>query len=307
MPPKPPHIKRSLIVTKDHRRKYGARIEFQVLLSVYLGDMNNVTLLLQSGAIATIRPGRSSSWEVGVPYVLEVEGFPTAALAEEAGMNSAQALLLAAISMDFGIRLKYHSHEPPTVFDRTVSTGCSFWGEGFASWPQDVVVQELSNAFAHSVRDRRLILSMELFAAASLESNDRSRFVMAVSAFEPLAEQVDLGPEVAAFVSRTCAELDRDQNIPARIRQSLRGRVLQLQQESVRQALIRLCEDWFPGDRAIQDRIEFAYSLRSQILHAGRLADLDIELAEEARVVSTYLRQIYAKEYAITLRAPAAI
>ena len=307
MPPKPPQVERSLIVTRDHRRKYGARITFQVLRSAYLGEMENVTLLLPTGAIATLRPGRSQSREAGVRYELDIEGFPTAALAEEAGMNAAQAVLLAAISMDFGVRLNYHSHEPPTVFDRTVSTGSGSWSEGFASWPQAMRRSRVTDAFSHAVKDRRLILSMELFAAASLESNDRARFVMAVSAFEPLAEQIDLGPEVAADVTRACADLDSDPNIPARIRQSLRGRVLKLRQESVRQALHRLCEAWFPGDRDARDRIDFAYSLRSQILHDGRLADLDIELAHEARTVATYLRQIYAKEYSIALRMPAAI
>lgn len=303
MQPKPPHIERSLIVARDHRRKYGARITFQVLLSAYLGGIENVSLLLPTGVIATLRPGSSQSWEAGTRYELDVEGFPNATQAEEAGMKAAQAVLLAAISLDFGVRLNYHSHEPPTVFDRTMSSGGFSRGEGISCWPQDIVVQELTNAFSHTLRDRRLILSMELFAAASLESNVRTRFVTAVSALEPLAEQVNIGSEVAAFVARACIDLDDDSTIPDRIRQSLRGRVLGLKKESVRQALHRLCETWFPGNRTARNEIDYLYGLRSQILHDGRLDDLDIELAQELQKISKYLRQIYAKEYGIALRA----
>lgn len=307
MQAKPPSVERSLILARDHRRKYGTRLTFQVLRPEYLGSIQNVTFLLPSGAIATLRPGRSQSWEAGVRYELEFEAFPTAAQAEEAGMQSAQALLLAAISLGFGIRLNYHSHEPPTVFDRTISSGVAMSAEGFASWPQDIVVKEVTDAFAHQVRDRRILLSMELFAAASLESNDRAKFVMAVSALEPLAEQLDLGTEVAAFVSKTTALLDADQTVPDSVRQSLCGRLHQLRKESVRQALRRLCETWFPGNRVARDDIDFVYTLRSQILHDGRVSDLDVVLSEQTDRVAQYLRGIYAREFGVSLRAHEAV
>ena len=280
MYPKPLDIERKLIVSQDHRRKYGVRLNFQVLRPEYLNGLDSVTLLLPNGPIATLRSATSLSWEIGARFEMDVVGYPTAALAEEAGMLCAQALLLASITLDFGVRLNYHSHEPPTVFDRTVSPGFLMSAEGYSAWPPEVVVSELTDAFTHSLRNRRLLLSMELFAAASLESNDRARFVMAVSALEPLATNDDLGPEVRAFVDRTCVDLDTDTSIPDRVRQSLRGRVVQLSRESIRQSLFRLCETWFPGARQARESIEFAYSLRSQILHEGRLSDLDIELGK---------------------------
>ena len=301
MQPKPPDVERSLIIARDHRRKYGARLTFQVLRLEYMGSLTNVTFLLPSGAIATLRPGKTLSWEAGVRYELELEAFPTAALAEEAGMQAAQGLLLAATSLDFGIRLNYHSHEPPTVFDRTVSTGAAMAAEGFGYWPQDVVVRELTDSFGHSVRNRRLLLSMELFTGASLESNDRAKFVMAVSALEPLAEQLSLGAEVSAFVGRATDLLEADPAVSTEVRQSLRGRILQLRRESIRQALHRLCAAWFPGDKGAREEIDFLYSLRSEILHEGRVSDLDVVLSEQTNRVSRYLRKIYAKEFNVSL------
>ena len=307
MQPKPPQLERSLIVARDHRRKYGARITFQVLRREYLDGLNNFTFLLPSGAIGTLRYGRSQSWEVGVRYELELEAFPTAALAEEFGMRSAQALLLAAITLGFGVRLNYQNHEPPTVFDRTVSAGLAMSAEGLALWPQDLVVKQISDSFGHQLRDRRLLLSMELFAASGLESNDRAKFVMAVSALEPLAEQLDLGSEVYRFVGKLTAVLDADESVPVDLKQSLRGRLLQLRKESVRQALHRLCEKWFPGSRRARDELDFAYALRSEILHEGRVADLDVILSEQTEQISRYLRSIYAQEFGVSLRVAGAV
>jgi hypothetical protein len=306
MPRKPPRIERQLILAQDQRRKYGVRLTFQVQRAAYIGDLENVTLLLADGTLARIRPGRLLEWEGGKRYEIEVVGFPTASEAEGAGMQMAQALLLAAVSLDFGLRLSYHSHEPPAVFDRTIGTGAMMSGEAYSSWPQHVVLDELQRAISTPVRDRRLLLSMELFAAAALESNDRARFVMAVSALEPLAEQLDMGPEVSRSVDDLCTHLDADASIPAAVRQSIRGRLLQLKRESVRQALKRLCQTWFPSEPAAWGNIDRAYGLRSELLHEGRPNDLDVLLHEETRSIARYLRRIYQHEYGYALRTPAA-
>jgi len=306
MPRKPTLIERTLILARDQRRKYGVRLIFQVQRAAYIGDLENVTLLLADGTIARIRPDRLLEWEGGKRYEMEIVGFPTASEAEGAGMQMAQALLLSAISLDFGLRLSYHSHEPPAVFDRTVSTGTAMSGEAYSSWPQNVILDELERAIATPVRDRRLLLSMELFTAASLESNDRARYVMTVSALEPLAEQRAMGAEVSRAVDALCAQFDEDLSIPASIRQSVRGRLLQLNRESVRQALKRLCQTWFPAEPSAWTNIDRAYSLRSELLHEGRPNDLDVLLQEETRIITKYLRRIYQHEYNYSLRAPTA-
>ena len=294
---KPPAEERRLVLARDERRKYGARLTFQVQRPEYIGGLENVTLLVDDGTLATIEPGRVLSWEGGQRYHIEVVGFPTAGDAEEAGMRTAQSLLLTAVSLNFGLRLNYHSHEPPTVFDRTASTGMSAWGEGFGSWPQEVVLKELTQALAVPLRDRRLLLSMELFVAAALESNDRAKFVMAVSALEPLAAQQELGPEVAAAIDDLAGRLAENSAISDDLKSSLRGRLLLLKRESIRQALKRLCATWLPDDPDAWRGLDRAYALRSELLHEGRPNDLDILLSEETRAVSSLLRRIYQQAF----------
>lgn len=306
MPRKPPLEERRLILANDERRKYGTRLTFQVQRAAYIGDLENVTLLVEDGTIATTSPGRTLEWEGGRRYDVELKGFPTAKEAEDAGMRAAQALLLTAVSMNFGLRLNYHSHEPPTVFDRTVSIGITGFGEAYSAWPQDAVLDELMKAMRVPLKDRRLLLSMELFVSAALESNDRAKFVMAVSALEPLAVQQDLGPEVATLVERFCEILDADKHVPSEIRSSVRGRILRLKEESVRQALRRLCNKWFPGEPTVWQRLDRAYALRSEMLHEGRASDLDLLLVEETQAVSSILRRIYQHAFGYPLHSPTA-
>lgn len=306
MPSKPPPIERQLILAQDQRRKYGSRLTFQVKRSAYIGDLENVTLLLPEGTLAIIQPGQLLESDGGKHYEMEIIGFPTASEAERAGMQMAQTLLLCAISLNFGLRLSYHTHEPPAVFDRTVSAGAFMSASVYSYFPQEIVLNEFEKALAAPLRDRRLLLSMELLAASALESNDRARFVMAVSALEPLAEQQQLGPEVSNVVDSLCTQLDADASVPENLRQSIRGRLLQLKTESVRQALKRLCGRWFPSDPNAWTHIDRVYALRSELLHEGRPQDLDVLLREETRSITNYLRRIYQQEYGYTLRAPTA-
>ena len=304
---KPPSVERQLILAKDHRRKYGVRLLFHVQGPESIGDLENVTLLLPDGVLATIRPTHDRDWEGGKKYEIDVVGFPKASEAEEAGMQVAQALLVCAVSLNFGLRLSYVSHEPPSVYDRTASSGVRVSARLSSHWAQGVVLEEFERAYMAPPRDRRLLLSMELFAAASLESNDRARFVMAVSALEPLAEQVDLGPEVSAVVDALCTTLNSHESVPDHLRDSLKGRLLQLKRESVRQALKRLCGRWFQEDASAWTVLDRAYCLRSDLLHEGRPTDLDILLVQETENVSSYLRRIYQHEYGHPFKYPVTV
>ena len=306
MPRKPPPEERRIILARDQRRKYGAELVFQVQRSQYMGDLENVTLLFEDGTLATIEPGRVLDSEGGKRYIIRVDGFATAREAEDAGMRTAQALLLTAVSLNFGLRLNYHSHEPPTVFDRTKSRGISFFGEGFGSYSQEIVLNELNKALRAPLKDRRLLLSMELFVAAGMESNDRARFVMAVSALEPLATQQNLGALAGSVIDDLAIRLNEDCTIDRSLKDSLRARLLQLKKESIRQSLKRLSASWFPDDREAWERLDRAYSLRSEMLHEGRSNDLDILLAEEISSVSNLLRRIYQHVFDHKLIAPIA-
>jgi len=301
---KPPSAERNLILIRDQRRKYGARLTFQVQRSAHIGDLERVSLLLPDGSLATIQPDEAFDFEVegGKSYELTVEGFPTASDAEAAGMQMAQALLLCAVSLDFGLRLSYQSHEPPTVFDRTLPSRMFGFATAYTNWPQDIVLSELWRAIERPLQNRRLLLSLELFASASLESNDRARFVMAVSALEPLAEQESLGVEVSSTVDELAAQLSESSTIPVGFKESLRGRLLQLKRESVRQALKRHCLRWFPDDSTAWKVLDNAYALRSELLHEGRPTDLDLLLTEQTTIIANYLRAIYEREFGLPLR-----
>ncbi len=250
-------------------------------------------MLLESGAVATLEPARNASWEGCKRFQVTIEGFRTATNAEHEGLRFAQALLLSAISLNFGLRLNYHNQEPAVVFERFRSKGSSMQGELTIGWSQPIVLAELVGAYSEPVLDRTLILSMELYCAAFLEPNERTRFITIVSALEPLAKQASLGAEVSVFVENAIVALENAVEIQSAIRASLKGRLNQLRNESVRQALIRLSNTWFPQRKEVRQQIDKAYALRSELLHEGTLLDPDIDISAETTKISKVLRAIF--------------
>lgn len=166
---------------------------------------------------------------------------------------------------------------------------------GVIGTPGTLVLEELVASFEVSLLDPTLTLSMELYCSALLETNERARFVTVVSALEPLAKQEALGEGVAAFVDSTVAKLNAALDIESNLRASLRGRVDQLRSESVRQALFRMADSWFPGRAEQRKQIDHAYGVRSELLHNGFLSDFDSDLSEETNKIATILRSIYAQ------------
>ena len=299
-----PDQERALITRRDPKRPYGAKITFQILQSACIGELENVAILLESGAVATLEPARSASWEGGRRFQVRLEGFRTATVAEYEGLRFAQALLLSAISLNFGLLLNYHTQEPAVVFERFRSEGASMWGEGSTGWTPQKVLAELVGACTHPVLDRTLILSMELYCAAFLEPNERARFVTIVSALEPLAKQESLGSEVSTFVEGAVVALEKAEGIQASIRASLKGRLNLLRNESVRQALLRLSRTWFPQREDVRKQIDTAYALRSELLHEGTLLDPDIDIAAETTQISKILRAIFEQASGRTFHVP---
>jgi hypothetical protein len=282
-------------------------LAFRVLHSTHIGELANVSILLRDGTLGRIRPDTRPTWDFGAGYELEVEGFATAAEAENAGLRAVQALLLTALDLDFGIRFSYTNHYPSTVYDRTVSTGVSMAALGVASWSETVLLEKLADSLHIELRDRKLTLSMELLASSYMEANDRAKFIMAVSALEPLAETQDLGDEVRAFVDRAINDLRADGAVPARLRASIEGRLGQLRKESVRQSLFRLGDRWFPNDHEAAEYLDHVYRLRSELLHDGAVADQDILLSTEITKVRRRVRRIYEQEYDRVFRVATAV
>lgn len=297
---------RAVIFGRPEKRPYGARLEFQVAHVGFLGDMERVAILLDSGAVASLAPARQTSWEGGRRFEFSLEGFATAATAEAQGRQLSQAILWMAISLNYGLRLSYRTQEPAAVFERLRSSGASVWGEGSLSWNPQVVLQQLIAGFAASIPDSQTLLSMEIFASSSLEASDRAAFLTAVSALEPLAEEQALGQPVDAFVDGCLSSLRVVPSIDQHHRASLEGRLNQLRRESIRQALRRFISTRLRDYPTAPDVADSAYGLRSELIHNGRLSDYDVDLAAETRKISNLLRLIYARSLGLSLHAPAA-
>lgn len=118
------------------------------------------------------------------------------------------------------------------------------------------------------------------------------------------ARQESLGSEVSAFVDGTIVALEQSEGIQGSIRASLKGRLNQLRNESVRQALLRLAGTWFPQRDDVRRRIDSAYALRSELLHEGALLDPDIDIAAEITQVSNILRAIFEQASGRSFRVP---
>ena len=297
-----PSAERLMIVSRPEKRPYGTKLIFQVIGERVLGNLEHVTIFLDDGTYVTLAPERQPSWEGGRRFSLTLEGFPTASQAEEHGRRLVQGLLWTSISLNFGVRLIYNTHEPTTVYDRLRSFGFSMFGEGTTSIPHGLIIDSLQAAYMlPNPVDRTLLLSMEIFCASHLEASKRTIFLSTVSALEPLANAEPLGPEVDAFINECLAQLEKKDEIQPEHRQSTQGRLNEMRNESIRQALKRVIRAKLPDDASAQAIIDYAYDLRSQLIHRGIPDDLDIDFSVETRKVSSVLRQLYARELGFTV------
>lgn len=286
---------RQVILGQPNKRPYGARVHIRLQTAGALGGAEEVCVPLPSGAFLTVEPTHKAPWEGGRKYVVTLEGFATAAAAEAAGRRLVQALLWMAVSTDAPLKLEYLTYEPASVFERERSSGATCIAYGEVSFAPTVVFAELHDAYALLAEpDEKLLLSMEIFCAARLESSQRATFLALVSALEPLAKEEPLGPAVALFVDECCQQLRASAGIQQELKASLEGRLLQLRQESVRQALRRLVRTALPNQRDASRLIDEAYALRSQLIHNGVPADLDVDLESESQAVSRTIRALYA-------------
>lgn len=295
---------RTLIMQDNGKRPFGAKLTFQVLHPAHIGDLENVSVLLGSGTVARIQPARSNSWEGNKKFQVSFDGFDTATKAEAEGQRFAQAMLLVAISLNFGLRLMYSGRVPAVAYERFRSCGVSVWGEGVAGWQASTVLDELLLAYALAPMDAKLTLSMELYCAALLEMNEHGRFVSAVSALEPLVKQECLGSEVSSFVEVMLTNFKDVANIDASVRESLQGRIRQLRHESIRQALFRLSNTWFLGRDDLRRQIDDAYRCRSELLHNGSFSDSDTDISLMTGNIMRILRMIFQRASGYNFRVP---
>jgi hypothetical protein len=305
---KSPQDERSVIVSQPAKRPYGAILRVHVQTAAAFGKVEEVGIPLATGAFITLAPVATAPGEGGRKYSLTLEGFATAAAAEAAGRRMVQAVLWMAISTDSPLRLEYQSYDPFSVFERTRSIGISASAYCEVCRAPSRIFGEIQDAYT-GIRepDPMLLLSMEIFAGARLEASDRARFLAIVSALEPLAGELPLGDEVGQFVDRCLEGLKEVSGLAGDVQRSLRGRVNQLRTESVRQALRRTICEILPNRPEAVAMVDSAYALRSEIIHTGRPADLDVDLERESRRVADLIREIYAIRIGRKLVQPVAV
>jgi hypothetical protein len=292
---KTPREERAVIITQPDKRPYGIKARIHLQTAGSIGNVEEVCVSLSTGAFLSIAPTSTAPWEGGKKYIVTLEGFPTAASAEASGRRLVQALLWMAISANVPLRLEYLSYEPAAVFERNRSTGATSEAYGEVGYAPNVVLGELQDAYALLKEpNEKLLLSMEIFCAARLESSQRAVFLALVSALEPLAQEALLGEEVNQFVADCVARLKTSTSIPQELRASLEGRLGHLRQESIRQALKRLTRETLPDQPEAPSTVDDAYALRSQLIHSGVPADLDVDLERESGSIGAIIRDIYA-------------
>jgi hypothetical protein len=301
--------RRKLFIEIDRepkRRPYGAYIDFFVEEESIQFEFDGPTSLLATDeAIVQIHlapdqplgPLRENNL-----YRATIEGFATAGEAEAMGLSLSLSLLWSAITKDFGVRLDYHSPLPCIVYDRIhfdphSGSSRAHLSNHFPATPSDLA-ELMTDVLANStIVDRQLLLSMELYAGASLEISDRAKFLGRVSALEPLATQNRYPHSITTLIDNFRQQLQSEELSDissadkAKFKASLDARLKQLQQESIRQALLRVVREVFSEDEEPVRAIDDAYALRSKMLHEGTT---DPYLDRKTHEVERIIRRIYA-------------
>jgi hypothetical protein len=240
---------------------------------------------------------------------IDLDAFPSAGEAERAGRLLTASLLWVAAFKRVTIGFRKRTGDYPfAIRDRTLAAGISVEGEGRAFYkvtPEEIAAIAEQAYSAGSDISQAVLISMEFFAAARLEATDRARFISLMTALEALAVQKDLGDEIGGILNTLAEQLESAPRLQGpedeRLRASLSGRLRQLRQESVRQAILRTTREHIQ-DREAEQFVDNAYGIRSKMLHEGhRVAELHtLEAPLEAILV-----RLYSSIMGLPLRLPA--
>lgn len=298
--------KRHLIAERPDRRPYGSKVGIILSNTHRFGVDGESCLLLNNDMIIRLIPQKNNKFEVQ-KFTAIVEGFANATEAEQAGMRFAMSVLWAAVSLKFPLRLEYHTPLPCVVYDRIPrSKGLVLSGEihQMLTSGSKLIVEMLEQTFnSNEPIDPKLLVSMELFAAARLEATERTRFVGLVSALEPLAQQEKIEQPVwLAILKNTLKNVQDSLDIPNDLKPSLEGRIRELTRESVSQAINRLLRIHLQGDTTALNIVREAYSIRSNILHEG---STDADLSEKSSELEDVIRRLYSAIVGYELHIPA--
>lgn len=296
-----------VIAKSPNRRPYGAKLCFLVEDHIDFSLHAETSLIIASDIIIKIKPSKNETNPGFHKWELFVDAFSTAGEAEGFGLKVAFGLLWSAVKHGYAARLIYSTPLPCIVYDRTPKPGSTgLYASTTATLNFTYKVEGLTVpldeilSITHPLNPN-LLVAIELFTSAKLETTERSKFVSLVSAIEPLAKQFKYEDEALTGLIKEFKLQAKNSQISPKIKDSIIGRLDQLKIESVSQAIRRLIKDRLPEDQESLDIIEEAYSLRSKILHEGAT---DADLSLKSHEVETVLKKLIS-EYVADLKSPA--
>lgn len=268
-------LERRAIIERMVTRPYASQVAFEIGIGGYEFP-RACSILGSNGSIIELQTKKGEKEDEVRTISVSQRGFATASEAEKEGLKLSQAILWSAIVRQTPLRLTYHTPYPTLVYDRT-SSGmtliCDSRMYTFAMFPQFVETLMDGLDIPGEV-DKKLLVSMELFTSARLEATERTKFLGLVSSLEPIADQKPYGTEVSDLLDSFIATLGKTE-INSTTKDSLRGSLLRLKQESVSYAIRRMIGEMLPNDPSAIELVKHAYDVRSKLLHDGH-ADADL-------------------------------
>lgn len=302
----------SLVPLPETTHPYAVRVSLQLGSNVEL-DLSEDEIRLPFAEASTVRIAK----EVANPreqavfikrITVDLEAFSSACEAERAGKILVVSILWVASSKRVTMAFeKWTGDYPFAVLDRTRSSDISVRAEGRVH--STVKPAEFSTIAGEAFKlgkdfGPHVLTSMEFYASARMESSERARFIGLMTALEALSVQHDYGDELAGVLDELASQLEASPLLAgtekAALKSSLSGRLKQLRQESVRQAIQRTVKDYV-DDRDTVKFIDEAYGVRSKILHEGTRAP---ELYALTHRVEDVMRQIYSAMLGLPLDRP---
>lgn len=275
------------------RRPYGAKLTLLLEKETKFPIEGKCELLISPNYIIRLEPGHDEEESKQQTWDIYVEGFATACEAEQAGLQVALGFFWSAVQGGFSIRLKYHTPLPCMVYDRNKSLGARF--SDFASLTVTKGINNIVNPLDQVLRkeealDPKLLVAVELFASARLETTERARFVGLVSSLEPVAEQDAIEFDDFSSLVKEFKERVSDLDIDEPLKNSLKGRIEQLKRESIARAIQKLVSTCLPGDVEALRLVKDAYNIKSAVLHDG---STDADLSAKSREIEVVIRKIF--------------
>ena len=293
---KKPPDNRLIIYDSTNQLPYGAQVAVILDETDKFNFAGEASLLLddKQSIVRVVPCGEKIRYKGRISQKLDlyVEWFATVEEAEEKKSKLLLALLWAAISRKHPLLVDYQTS---LIYDRTQHGGTiggvsdQLHLEMNSCRLVDLVNQIFSDDNIEV--EEKLLVSMELFTSAKLETTDRAKFVGLVSALEPLVQQEHYANQELEKLVNSFVKQLTDTSIPDNIKRSVEGRIRDLKKESISQAIQRIVQESLPANEKAVSIIKDAYNIRSTILHEG---STDADLEQKSKEIENIIRQIYS-------------